>query len=149
MRVNDLPVALLGDLVNIVTGKLDSNQAVPGGRYPFFTCSPRTLEIDSYAFDCEAVLLAGNNANGIFSVKYYKGKFDAYQRTYVITPKVSDVFSGRFLYYLVKENVKTFGGFSIGTATRFSHPPTNQERLRLRSSATAAGAYSSNTRLDR
>lgn len=76
--------AFLGDIVDFRTGKLDSNAATEGGLYPFFTCSPNTLEINQYTFDTEAVLLAGNNANGVFPVKYYNGKFDAYQRTYVI-----------------------------------------------------------------
>jgi len=76
------PFVHLGDVVEFRTGKLDSNQAVDYGEYPFFTCSPETLQIDRFSFDTEAVLLAGNNANAIYPVKYYKGKFDAYQRTY-------------------------------------------------------------------
>jgi type I restriction enzyme S subunit len=61
--------ALLGDLVDIKTGKLDANAAVEGGQYPFFTCSREIYAIDKYAFDCEAILLAGNNAVGDFNVK--------------------------------------------------------------------------------
>lgn len=72
---------ILGNFVKVRTGKLDSNAADKDGQYPFFTCSSDTLSINTYAFDCEAVLLAGN---GEFSVKYYEGKFNAYQRTYVI-----------------------------------------------------------------
>ena len=79
--------ATLGEVAKICTGKLDSNAATTGGRYPFFTCSPDTLTIDTYAFDDEAVLLAGNNANGVFCVKHYRGMFNAYQRTYVISPR--------------------------------------------------------------
>ncbi len=75
----------LGDFVDIKTGRLNANAAVEGGKYPFFTCSREVYEIDEYAFDCEAVLLAGNNASGDFNVKHYKGKFNAYQRTYVLT----------------------------------------------------------------
>jgi len=78
-------VKCLGDLVNIRTGKLDANAMTVGGQYPFFTCSREIFSIDKYAFDCEAILLAGNNASGDFNVKHYKGKFNAYQRTYVIT----------------------------------------------------------------
>ena len=72
--------AFLGDLVNIKTGKLDANAAVEGGQYPFFTCSRDIFAIDTHAFDCEAILLAGNNAVGDFNVKHYNGKFNAYQR---------------------------------------------------------------------
>ena len=66
------------------TGKLDSNAAQADGKYPFFTCSKEWLWIDKYAYDCEALLLAGNNAAGVYDVKYYKGKFNAYQRTYIL-----------------------------------------------------------------
>ena len=67
----------LGDLVSFKTGKLDSNAAVLDGGYPFFTCSQETLRTDTFSFDTECVLLAGNNANGIFPLKYFHGKFDA------------------------------------------------------------------------
>jgi len=82
---SDWPIVSLKEIVDFKTGRLDSNQAEEGGRYPFFTCSPTTFQINKFAFDTEAVLLAGNNAAGVFSVKYYKGKFNAYQRTYIIS----------------------------------------------------------------
>ena len=73
----------LGEVVNICTGKLDANAAVPGGEYPFFTCSQKPSRISTYSFDTAAVLLAGN---GDFNLKKFQGRFDAYQRTYVIEP---------------------------------------------------------------
>ena len=77
-------VKRLGDLVNIKTGKLDANASAENGEYPFFTCSITPLKINSYSYDCECVLVAGN---GDLNVKYYNGKFDAYQRTYIIESK--------------------------------------------------------------
>lgn len=74
-------------LFNTTTGKLDSNAMDENGIYPFFTCAKESFWINEYDFDCEALLLAGNNAAGIYDVKYYSGKFNAYQRTYVITLK--------------------------------------------------------------
>lgn len=71
----------LGDLTKIRTGKLDANASSPNGKYPFFTCSKEPLRINSHSYDCECVLVAGN---GDLNVKYYNGKFDAYQRTYII-----------------------------------------------------------------
>jgi type I restriction enzyme S subunit len=65
----------LSELAEIRTGKLDSNQANTLGRYPFFTCAAEPLRINHYAFDCKAILLAGNNANGIFHINRYRGKF--------------------------------------------------------------------------
>ncbi len=80
-----LPKKTLKSTFKFSTGKLDSNAAIEGGKYPFFTCARETFAIGDYAFDGEALLLAGNNANADYSVKHYKGKFNAYQRTYVIT----------------------------------------------------------------
>lgn len=85
----------LGAITKIRTGKLDANAAVENGPYPFFTCAETPSKIDNYAFDAEAVLLAGN---GGFSVKWYRGKFNAYQRTYVIEPNGVE---GRYLYRLI------------------------------------------------
>ncbi len=109
----------LKDIVQFKTGKLDSNAAEDGGKYPFFTCSPTTLEINTHAFDTEAVLLAGNNANGVFAVKYYKGKFNAYQRTYVITPLDESVVSVKWLYFRIKHVTSELQKMSVGTATKF------------------------------
>lgn len=89
----------LGQITHIRTGKLDANAQDINGKYPFFTCGEDILAINQAAFDAEAVLLAGN---GNFSVKYYKGKFNAYQRTYVIEP---NQINGKWLYYLVANHI--------------------------------------------
>jgi len=109
----------LGDLVNIKTGKLDANAAVERGQYPFFTCSRQIYAIDDYAFDCEAILLAGNNAVGDFNVKHYKGKFNAYQRTYVITVNERKRVLYRFLYFQLLRSLKKFKAQSVGVGTKF------------------------------
>ena len=100
------------------TGKLDSNAAVEGGQYPFFTCARQTSWIDDYAFDCEALLLAGNNANADYSVKHYKGRFNAYQRTYVITIKdrtLTYAYARLAIEYLLGDLKR----FSKGTNTKY------------------------------
>jgi len=88
-------ITKLNDLCEIKTGKLDVNQADDGGKYPFFTCAEKIYKINSAAFNTEAVLVAGN---GFFNVKYYKGKFNAYQRTYVLSDISID---GKYLYYYI------------------------------------------------
>lgn len=108
----------LGDFVAFKTGKLNSNAAVENGCYPFFTCSPETLRINDYAFDQKAILLAGNNAEGNFNIKYYEGKFNAYQRTYVINP-LDDRLDIRFLYYALSVCLQSFKRISQGTSTKF------------------------------
>ena len=108
----------LKDLVIFRTGKLDSNAAVKGGQYPFFTCSRENFQIDIYAFDCEALLLAGNNAAAEYSVKYYKGKFNAYQRTYVISIKDNNL-PYRYLQYALELKLQDLKRLSKGTNTKY------------------------------
>jgi len=73
----------LEDISEITTGKLDANAMTENGDYKFFTCAKEAYLINKYAFDTEALLVSGNGAN-VGYVHYYKGKFNAYQRTYVI-----------------------------------------------------------------
>ncbi|MFA4955428.1 MAG: restriction endonuclease subunit S [Candidatus Methanoperedens sp.] len=109
----------LGELVDIRTGKLDSNAAIKDGKYPFFTCSREIFAIDNFAFDCEAILLAGNNAVGDFNVKHYKGKFNAYQRTYIITVNQKNLLLYRYLYFQLLKSLKEFKQMSVGAGTKF------------------------------
>ena len=81
--INGWEYVRLGDICKITTGKLDANAQVENGQYPFFTCAERPFNIDCYAFDTEALLISGNGAN-LGYINYYKGKFNAYQRTYVL-----------------------------------------------------------------
>ena len=83
-------IAKLGELCRITTGKLDANAMVEGGGYPFFTCAEQVYEIDRYAFDTEALLVSGNGAN-LGHIHYYCGKFNAYQRTYVLSDFSEDI----------------------------------------------------------
>ncbi|MGL2732804.1 restriction endonuclease subunit S [Helicobacter pylori] len=73
----------LGDICKITTGSLDANEMVHYGKYRFYTCAKEYYFIDKYAFDTEAILISGNGAY-VGYVHYYKGKFNAYQRTYVL-----------------------------------------------------------------
>jgi type I restriction enzyme S subunit len=109
----------LGSVVNFQTGKLNSNAAKENGEFPFFTCSKDNFWIDHYAFDTEAILLSGNNAQGIYSVKYYNGKFNAYQRTYVITFKEGNALPYSFLHQALYRNLERLQTLSIGTSTKY------------------------------
>lgn len=109
----------LAEIAKYKTGKLNSNAAVENGSFPFFTCSRETFRTNTWSFDCECVLLAGNNANAEYPVKYFNGKFDAYQRTYVITTKDSDVLNIRYLYYCIELKLNVLKNLSTGAATRF------------------------------
>jgi len=112
------PQENLGTFFHFRTGKLDSNAAVVSGEYPFFTCSRENFRIDTFAFDCEALLLAGNNASADYSVKHYKGKFNAYQRTYVITLR-DERNSYEYSRFVLEHRLTELKRISKGTNTKY------------------------------
>lgn len=93
----------LGHLCKIRTGKKDANEGAENGLYPFFTCAENHIFSNSYSFDTEAILVAGNANVG--QTKYYKGKFEAYQRTYVLTD-FADI-AVQYLYAFLSANLKS------------------------------------------
>ena len=95
----------LKNIASYPTGKLNSNAADENGKYPFFTCAHEIYKINSYSYDGEYVLLGGNNANGDFPVFYFNGKFDAYQRTYLISSKNPN-YETKYLYYAIQLKLK-------------------------------------------
>ena len=111
------PVLKWKDVFDTTTGKLDSNAAVENGIYPFFTCSKEVLRIDKYAFEQKALLLAGNNAAGKYDVKYYNGKFNAYQRTYVLGLKEN--WSYRVFQYQLEDKLEYLQQQSLGGLTKY------------------------------
>lgn len=108
----------LGELVRIRTGRLDANQAVENGRYPFFTCAAEPLRIDAWQYDCECVLVAGN-CNPY--VSYYNGKFNAYQRVYIIEVEAVDRLCAKYLYYYLKLYMKRSTDRQHGAIEKFFH----------------------------
>ena len=98
----DWPSEQLGKLCTIRTGKKDVNSGNPEGKYPFFTCAREHTFSDVWSFDCEAILVAGNGDVG--AVQYYQGKFEAYQRTYVLSDWVG--VTGRYLYFCLDGPLK-------------------------------------------
>lgn len=113
-----LPILAWQEVFHTTTGKLDSNALVEGGKYPFFTCAKEHYWIDTYAFDCEALLLAGNNAAGVYDVKYYKGRFNAYQRTYVLRLKNND-WSYKLFKRQLEDKLQYLQSQSKGSNTRY------------------------------
>ena len=101
----------LGDICSITTGKLDANAMVENGKYPFFTCAEEVFGIGEYAFDTEALLISGNGAN-LGYIHYYNGKFNAYQRTYVLDKFAIDInyvrlYLETFLKYRIEQEKNT------------------------------------------
>ena len=106
----------LGNLTKIRTGKLDANASSENGQYPFFTCSREPLKISTYSYDCECVLVAGN---GDLNVKYYNGRFDAYQRTYIIEDNGSGKLYMPYLYYFMEGYIGELRKQAIGGVIKY------------------------------
>ncbi len=97
----------LGDICEITTGSLDANEMVHYGKYRFYTCAKEYYFIDKYAFDTEAILISGNGAY-VGYVHYYKGKFNAYQRTYVLDNFSEHIiFVKYFLTMFLRSHIQT------------------------------------------
>ena len=116
MKTENWKKVRLGDFVKIRTGKLDANASSDDGKYPFFTCSIEPLKISTYSYDCECVLVAGN---GDLNVKYYNGKFDAYQRTYIIESLNKNILDVKFLYTFLSLYIETLRKLSIGGVIKY------------------------------
>lgn len=92
-------------LADIDTGDKDTKDAVDDGKYPFFVRSQTEERIDSYTYDGEAVLTAGDGV-GVGEVFHHiDGRFDYHQRVYKISD-FSDKVDGRYIYYYLKANLK-------------------------------------------
>ena len=105
-------VIRLGDIATIKTGAKDVNEGNPSGMYPFFTCSRNISFSDSYSFDTEAILIAGNGDVG--NLHYYNGKFEAYQRTYVLHRFITDI---KFIWHQLQYRlIDSLGIDKIGSS---------------------------------
>lgn len=97
----------------IQTGKKDANYGSDEGKYPFFTCAAEPIRCHGYSFDCRAILLAGNG--DINNISRYNGKFEAYQRTYVV--KIVEPLCFDYIFYWFKYRWFNFNkGKMFGTA---------------------------------
>jgi type I restriction enzyme S subunit len=112
------PRAQLKEVVKFRSGQRDTNTAVKEGEFPFFVCSSEVLRCEQFDFDDEAVVMAGNNADGIFHLHHFVGKFAARQRTYVITPS-TDRLDCRWLFLQLTLLQPQFQAAAIGTTTRY------------------------------
>lgn len=110
----DFEVKYMKDFLNVITGKEDANFATQNGEYAFFTCGDEILKCNQSAFSGKAILIAGN---GNFNVKYFDGKFNAYQRTYVLIPK-NELYVG-ILYLSALARISAFTKGSNGSIVKF------------------------------
>lgn len=103
-EVEWLPLSSLCML--ITTGKLNANAMEDDGIYPFFTCNEQPYKINTYAFDLEALIISGNGSQ-VGHLNYYKGKFNAYQRTYIVG-EFKDTINITYLFHYLKYTLRSY-----------------------------------------
>jgi type I restriction enzyme, S subunit len=93
----DWNLDFIENLAHITTGSRNTQDRVEDGQYPFFVRSQTVERINSYSFDGEAVLTAGDGVGTGKVFHYIKGKFDAHQRVYRISDFTEHI-SGYFFF---------------------------------------------------
>ncbi|MDB2646790.1 restriction endonuclease subunit S [Pseudomonadales bacterium] len=91
-------VSLIEEVCKVGTGKRDTQNKTKYGKYPFFVRSQTIERIDSYSFDGEAILTAGDGVGTGKVFHYVNGRFDFHQRVYKLSDFRGDAL-GKFLYY--------------------------------------------------
>lgn len=145
IKLEDLPFDIpdswtwirLKNLGTIQTGKKDANFGSSIGRYCFFTCAKLPIKCNSYSFEGESILLAGNGDIG--NISLYEGKFEAYQRTYIIQPLIEHLYTNWIYNHLLSNWVKYNKDKMFGSAIPYIRlgnveeyyvalPPINEQR---------------------
>lgn len=100
---SDWTVEPIEEFALITTGGRNTQDRVDDGAYPFFVRSQKIERINTYSFDGEAVLTAGDGVGTGKIFHYIKGKCDIHQRVYRISDFRDDV-SGYYFYLFFSSN---------------------------------------------
>lgn len=89
------------DVCHITTGNKNTQDKEENGIYPFYVRSQQVERINSYTFDGEAILTAGDGV-GVGKVFHHTyGKIGVHQRVYILSDFKCD---GRYLFYYFSAN---------------------------------------------
>ena len=92
-------------LVNISTGTSNTqDKALDEEGYPFFVRSQTVEKLPTYTHDEEVILTAGDGVGVGKVFHYYKGKFTAHQRVYLLTR--FEQIDAKYLFYYFSSNLK-------------------------------------------
>lgn len=94
----------IGKISDISTGNKDTQNKKDDGKYPFYVRSPNPERIDTYSYDGEAILTAGDGVGVGKVIHYVTGKFDFHQRVYKISDFDNHKAWGRFVYFYFLEH---------------------------------------------
>ena len=134
---NDWDVDIIENVAQVTTRERNTQDKIEDGSYPFFVRSQTIERINSYSYDGEAVLTAGDGVGTGKIFHYINGKFEAHQRVYRIY-NFSNRVNGYLFYLYFSENffnriMQMTAKSSVDSVrkdmiTRMSIPfPTNQD----------------------
>ncbi len=99
---DDWGIEYIKNIAHITTGSKNTQDRVEDGQYPFFVRSQTIERINSYSFDGEAVLTAGDGVGTGKVFHYINGKFDVHQRVYQISNFIKGI--NGFFFFLYFSN---------------------------------------------
>lgn len=94
----DWEIRTIGEVAKITTGRKNTEDKIDDGIFPFYVRSQIIEKINSYSFDCEGVLTAGDGVGTGKVFHYINGKFDFHQRVYLIY-KFDNKLFGKYFYW--------------------------------------------------
>jgi type I restriction enzyme S subunit len=96
-------VERIDKLCQITTGNKDTQNKLEYGEYPFFVRSQTVEKINSYSYNGEAILTAGDGV-GVGKIYHYiNGKFDFHQRVYMLY-EFEKIITPKYLFYYFSTN---------------------------------------------
>lgn len=99
----DWDLKSIDDVVKISTGSKNTQDKISDGKYPFYVRSQTIERINSYSYDCEAVLTVGDGVGTGKVFHYVNKKFELHQRVYIMNEFVNDL-HGYYFYLFFSNN---------------------------------------------
>lgn len=96
-------IKYLREILEITTGSKNTQDKLENGKYPFFVRSQQIEKINSYSYDGEAILTAGDGVGTGKVFHYINGKFDFHQRVYMLSNFNEDI-NGNYIFRYFSNN---------------------------------------------
>lgn len=130
----------LGEVSVIKTGISNREDSDLFGEYTFFDRSQDVRKSNTYLYDCEAIIMAGEGSE--FFPKHFVGKFDLHQRSYAIMNFLEC--DGLFVFYYLHLMNDYFCNQAVGSTVKSLRLPMFTEMpifLPTKSEQTAIGLF--------
>jgi type I restriction enzyme S subunit len=99
----DWELKLINNVVKVSTGSKNTQDKISDGKYPFYVRSQTIERINSYSYNCEAVLTVGDGVGTGKVFHYVNHKFELHQRVYIMNEFVNGL-DGYYFYLFFSNN---------------------------------------------